>query len=171
MIGNNLLAPDFSLPDLHGRQWSLSQFRGRVVVINFWSAACPHAARVDAALLALMGVWDAQVALLTIAANAHEPLGLLQQEANRRGLPLVLHDAQGQATEQYAAQTTPHLFAIDEGGILRYQGAFDDVTFRQRQATQGFLQRAVEALLAGRLPEPAQTPPYGCAIVRYPLAE
>ena len=171
MIENNLLAPDFSLLDLHGRQWSLSHLRGRVVVINFWSAECPHAARVDAALLALLAPWDRRVALVTIAANANEPLGLLQLEADRRGLPLVLHDAQGQVVELYEAQTTPHLFAIDSAGILRYQGAFDNVTFRQRQATQGFLHQAVEALLAGRLPEPAQTPLYGCSIIRYTLAE
>ena len=171
LINNNLRAPGFSLPDLAGRQYSLDDFHGRVVVINFWSAECPHAARVDAALLALLENWGEQVALLTIAANANEPPDLLQQEASRRGLPLVLHDAQQQLAELYGAQTTPHLFVIDGGGILRYQGACDDVTFRQRQATQHFLRQAVEALLAGRLPEPDQTPPYGCSIVRHSFDE
>jgi hypothetical protein len=78
-----------------------------------------------------------------------------------------LHDSQGLVAE-HGAQTTPHLFLIDPGGFLRYQGAFDDVTFRQRTPTQAYLYQAVEALLAGRLPDPAETPAYGCAIVRYP---
>jgi hypothetical protein len=96
---------------------------------------------------------------------------LLQQEAARRSLPVVLHDEQQLVAELYAALTTPHFFLIDRCGILRYQGAFDDVTFRQRQATQAYLQQAVEAVLAGRLPEPAQTPPYGCTIIRYLFGE
>jgi hypothetical protein len=50
--------------------------------------------------------------------------------------------------------------------MLRYQGAVDNITFRKREATHFFLQEAVEALLAGRLPQPAETPAYGCTIVR-----
>jgi hypothetical protein len=40
------------------------------------------------------------------------------------------------------------------------------VTFRRRQATRFYLREAVEALFEGRLPEPAETTAYGCAIVR-----
>jgi hypothetical protein len=62
--------------------------------------------------------------------------------------------------------TTPHTFIVDREGILRYRGAVDDVTFRQRKAMRFFLEEAVEALLDGHLPEVAETPAYGCAIVR-----
>ena len=48
-----------------------------------------------------------------------------------------------------------------------YRGAFDDVTFRQRAATRSYLKDAVEALLAGRNPDLAETAPYGCTIVRH----
>jgi hypothetical protein len=68
--------------------------------------------------------------------------------------------------EQYRAQTTPHLFVIDREGILRYQGALDDTNFRQRNATRFFLREAVKAVLVGHDPDPAQTTPYGCTIVR-----
>jgi hypothetical protein len=56
---------------------------------------------------------------------------------------------------------------IDATGILRYRGAFDDVTFRQRTPARFYLKEAVEVLLAGKLPDPAETQPYGCTIVRY----
>jgi hypothetical protein len=75
-------------------------------------------------------------------------------------------DAQGQVADLYGAITTPHVFILDREGILRYQGAVDNITFRKREATHFFLQEAVEALLAGRLPQPAETPAYGCTIVR-----
>ena len=147
--------------ELHGNP-ALS----RLLILNFWSAECPWSERTDQALLAWLAEWGRQVELWTIAANANEPDDLLQQAAAERGLPLMLDDRSGLATGLYRARTTPHLFVIDEHGILRYQGALDDVTFRQRTPTRLYLRQAVTALLAGQEPEPAQTPPYGCTIVR-----
>jgi hypothetical protein len=91
---------------------------------------------------------------------------LLRSVSGERGLPLLLHDPDQQVADLYGAQTTPHLFVVDPEGILRYQGALDDVTFRRRVPTQQYLLQAVAALLAGELPEVDQTPVYGCMIVR-----
>jgi citrate synthase len=66
----------------------------------------------------------------------------------------------------YEAVTTPHTFVVDRDGILRYRGAVDDVTFRNREATRFFLEEVVEALLDGHLPTLTETPAYGCTIVR-----
>jgi hypothetical protein len=55
---------------------------------------------------------------------------------------------------------------VDREGILRYRGAVDDVTFRQRAAKRFYLEEVVEALLAGRTLELTEMPAYGCAIVR-----
>jgi peroxiredoxin len=159
-------APNFSLPDLDGRTHSLADYRGRIVVINFWSAECPHAARTDMELLSYLPDWAERAVALTIASNANESPPLLRQTAAERGLSLVLHDARQQVADLYGAVTTPHVFVVDAEGILCYQGAFDDTSFRQRSPTRSFLRAAVEALLAGSHPAPDQTPPYGCAIVR-----
>jgi hypothetical protein len=83
-----------------------------------------------------------------------------------RRLPLLLLDAQHEAADLYAAQSTPHAFVIDREGVLRYQGAVDNVAFRQRAATRFFVEEAVEALLEGRLPPVQETRAFGCAIVR-----
>jgi hypothetical protein len=109
------------------------------------------------------------VLLWTVASNANESIELLQRVAEQRGLPLVLTDAQHLVADLFGAQTTPHFFVIDGQGILRYQGALDDVTFRQREARRFYLLEAVEALLEGRLPDPAETLAYGCSIVRHSL--
>jgi hypothetical protein len=106
------------------------------------------------------------VTLWTIAANANETETQIRAAAAERGLPGLLRDAHQQVADLYAAQTTPHLFVIDPEGILRYQGALDDVTFRRRTPTVNYVRQAVEALLVGRQPDPDQTPPYGCTIVR-----
>jgi hypothetical protein len=174
----NQPAPALNLLDIEGHPYALFAPHGslsgtvRFRILNFWSAECPWSARADQALLAWLADWGSQVDLWTIAANINEPLELLQTIAAERGLPLVLDGraemASGHtASGLYQAQTTPNLFVIDRSGILRYQGALDDVTFRQRSPTRSYLRLAIEALLAGRQPDPAETQPYGCTIVRY----
>ena len=166
-IPNDKRAPEFTLVDLTGTPHSLTDYRNRIVIINFWSAECPWSERCDVELLSLLEEWGEEVALITIASNANEPQEMLLQVSTKRGLSTVLQDVDHLAADMYGAKTTPHLFVVDKKGILRYQGAFDNITFRQRDATEHFLQAAVEKLFSGTHPEPAQTPPYGCILVRF----
>jgi peroxiredoxin len=167
MISNHQPAPDFQLPDLKGVMHHLQSNRGRITVINFWSAECPWAKRADQGLLSYLQNWGEAVMLWSIASNANEPPDLLRRVAAERDLPLLLHDPDHHVADLYDAQTTPHLFVLDAEGNVRYQGAFDDVTFRQRRPNRFYLHQAVEALLTGEEPNPEQTNPYGCTIVRY----
>jgi peroxiredoxin len=162
----NELAPDFELPDLSGNLHRLSDYRGKIVIVNFWSCECPHSERADHALLAMFIQWQEDVNILTIASNRGESIQRLAAAAKARRLPMVLIDSRQTAADLYEAQTTPHVFVIDREGILRYRGAVDDVTFRQRKPTRFFLDEAVEALLEGHLPLLMETPAYGCTIIR-----
>jgi peroxiredoxin len=166
VIQNGQPAPDFELPDLEGKLHRLVALRGRVVVLIFWSAECPWAERADQMLEAYRRQWGDDVIVLPIASNMNESTEMLAEIAKQRRLPVVLHDSRHEVADQYGAQTTPHLFVIDGRGILRYQGALDDTSFRQREARRFYLRQAVEAVLAGQEPDPAQTAPYGCTIVR-----
>ena len=116
--------------------------------------------------MACLVQWGGDVVMLSIASNRSESVQDVEEAAKMRGLPTVLIDAEHSVADLYEAVTTPHTFIVDREGILRYRGAVDDVTFRQRKATRFFLEEAVEALLDGRLPEVVETPAYGCAIVR-----
>ncbi len=159
--------PNFALNDLDEQTHSLTDFHGKIVIINFWSAECPHAARVDENLLPLMKRWGNEVQLLQIASNGNEPLEMLRQAAKERGTPgIILHDPDHTVADAYAAITTPHIFILDGEGLLQYHGAYDDVAFRQRVATRNYAEEAVEALLNGNKPEVASVPAFGCTIVR-----
>jgi thiol-disulfide isomerase/thioredoxin len=162
----NQSAPDFELQDLQGRPHKLSDYRGKIVIVNFWSAECPHSERTDHYLVSLLESWNGEVVLLSIAANRNEPLPLVKEVATTRLIPKLLLDSEEVVADLYGALTTPHVFVVDRDGTLRYRGAVDNITFRQREAPHFFLQEAVEALLAGRLPEVNETLAYGCAIVR-----
>jgi peroxiredoxin len=162
----NQPASDFELPDLQGKIHKLSDYRGKIVIVNFWSAECPHSERTDRSTMATLVQWGGEVVMLSVAANRSESIQVLGEAAETRRLPTVLIDAEHIVADLYEAVATPHVFLIDREGILRYRGAVDDVTFRHRQATRFFLEEAVEALLDGRLPELTDMPAYGCAIVR-----
>ena len=162
----NQPAPDFELPDLQGNLHKLSDYLGRIVVVNFWSCECPHSERTDRSTMACLVQWGGQVEMLSVASNRNESAQGVAEAVNARHLPRVLIDAQHVVADLYEAVTTPHVFLIDADGILRYRGAVDDVRFRQPKATRFFLEEAVEALLDRQLPKLTETLAYGCAIVR-----
>jgi peroxiredoxin len=162
----NYSAPDFELPDLEGRRHRLSDYRGRIVIVNFWSCECPHSERTDKAIMAMLVQWRNDVTMLSIASNRNENVEALKNAADVRRLPTVLVDAQCSVADLFEAQTTPHVYLIDREGVLRYRGAIDNSTFRNRTPTRFFLDEVVESLLEGHLPTLTESPAYGCTIVR-----
>lgn len=162
----NRLAPDFELHDLAGRLHRLSDYHGRIIIVNFWSADCPHVTRTDALILASLARWGEDVALLSIASNANESASVVESVSRGRGLSPVLMDARHETADRYDVQITPEVFVIDREGVLRYRGAVDDVNFRQREPRRNYLNEAVDALLAGDLPAVGEVPAFGCALVR-----
>jgi len=166
LVEINQPAPGFELPDLDGVLHRLKDYRGKIVIVNFWSCECPHAERTDHAIMAMIVQWGEEVVLLSVASNRIETTEAMTDAAIARHIPLVLIDRDDTVADLYDAQTTPHAFVIDREGILRYRGAVDNATFRLRKPTRFFLDEAVEALLGGRMPAQAETPAYGCTIVR-----
>lgn len=165
-ISVNQPAPDFELSDLNGNTHRLSDHRGRIVIVNFWSCECPHSERADKAIMAMFVQWQDDVAMLSIASNRNETVEALKKASEARRLPNVLLDSDCRVADMFGAETTPHVFVMDRDGILCYRGAVDDVTFRQRNPTRFFLDEAVESLLAGHFPALTETRAYGCTIVR-----
>lgn len=162
----NKPAPNFELPDLQGELHKLNDYQGRIVIVNFWSAECPHSERTDHSTMACLTKWGEEVVMLPIAANRNESAYMVVEAAKTRGLPTVLMDAELVVTDLYEAVTTPHVFVIDRAGVLRYRGALDDMRFRQPVVTHFYLEEVVEALLDERDPPLQETLAYGCAIVR-----
>jgi peroxiredoxin len=166
MIATGKPAPLFQLPDLEGRPHSLKEKHGRIVVLTFWSAECDWCERVDHELLTYLDAWNEQVSVWWIASNANESRHMIEQVAAERNLPIVLIDHHQKVADLYGAQTTPHIFVIDRMGQLVYQGAWDDITFRQRVPTQVYVPQVIAALLEKQGLPYTETQPYGCVLVR-----
>ena len=109
----NQPAPDFELPDLHAKLWQLSDFRRRIVIVNFWSADCTHSERTDQVTLDHLARWGELVQLLSIASNRNESTQRVEEVARKRRLPKVLLDQDHAVADLYEAMTTPHVFVVD----------------------------------------------------------
>jgi peroxiredoxin len=164
----NRFAPDFTLPVVDGGRLSLSDLRGYVVILNFWSAECDWSRRADVLLVYRALTWESKgVRIVGIASNYNELEGQIRYEAQNRHLryPVVM-DFDRRVADLYRAETTPHFFLLDRQGLARYIGALDDATHAERDARTLFLDKAVSALLANRDPELPCTIPYGCELPR-----
>ena len=160
-------APLFQLSDFRGDIFSLTNTLGRITVLNFWSAECEWCERVDHELLVYKDRWKEEVKVVWIASNANESSSLIERVAKERNIPTVLVDEHQEVADLYNAEMTPHFFIVDKNGNLAYQGAWDDISFRQRVATQVYVPEVVEALLNEESPQINQTPAYGCVLVRF----
>jgi peroxiredoxin len=162
-------APDFTLTDVvTGVPVTLSAVIGRGVVLNFWSVECPWTRYYDDYFVERAAVWGKfGVSLIMINSNANESREEMHDMADAYGMGgPILHDIGSVVADAYGAITTPHIFVIHPEGLIIYQGAIDDRSFRQPEPTVNYLDLAVEALLAGESPAIAETPAYGCTIVR-----
>lgn len=160
----NRFAPDFSLPSVGGPRVSITDFRGQILVIHFWSAGCAWSRRADAMLVYRMLKWEPlKVRIIGIASNFSETEEEIQHEAERRGVRYpVLYDLDQSVATAYRARVTPQFFITDRRGTIRYAGALDDGTFQEPRPKVLYVERAVNALLDGHAPDPASSAPYGC---------
>jgi peroxiredoxin len=165
IIKTGAAAPDFTLKDIDGSQHNLEATRGMITVIVFWSAECPWSARADVTMKKMRSEWGKDVTVLTVASNANESVEEKAKAAVEQGISPLLVDDGGEVARLYGATITPEVFLIDRDGILRYQGAFDDASFRQPEPTRNYLWEAAECVLADENPVPGEIPAYGCTIV------
>ena len=74
-----------------------------------------------------------------------------------------LRDESQDAARAYGAKTTPDVFVIDANARIRYRGA-PDADYSDPKQEAAWLRTALDAILSGNDPEPAETEPVGCSI-------
>ncbi len=141
----------------------------KVVVVVFTCNTCPYAVDVEDRLLALHEKYaDQGVALVAINVNKVEDdlLPAMKDKAKEKGFQFsYLFDESQKIAKEYGAIYTPEFFVIDQQRKVLYMGAMDDSP-DGKQVTNAYVQKAIDAALAGEKPEVAETPPIGCQ-VRY----
>lgn len=112
-------APDFSLPDLQGNIITLSQFRGRPVLVNFWTTWCPYCVEEMDALEKTYRRYADQ-GLVVLAVNVQEKAKTVTPvvQAQNLSFPILL-DSDASITRAYFTIAIPTSFFIDRQGVVR----------------------------------------------------
>ncbi len=169
-------APNFSAPDADGKTRSLSQFRGKTVVLEWTNHECPYVKKhYSGAMQALQR--DATrdgVVWLSIVSSAPGQQGHVtgaqakQVVADKKASPTaVLLDPSGAVGRLYGAKTTPHMFVINAQGRLVYAGGIDDVPSAKAedlQRAKPLVRLALADVKAGRAVATPVSRPYGCSV-------
>ena len=122
-------APPFTATDTEGKTRSLGEFKGKLVVLEWWNPECPFVGKHYGSgnMQKLQREWTAKgVVWLTVDSSAPGQQGYMTAaEANasmkeKGGSPTaVLLDPAGTTGRAYGAKTTPHMFVVDEQGDTR----------------------------------------------------
>ena len=170
-------APDFSLTDAAGKKHSLSEYKGKFVVLEWTNPECPfvkkhygsgNMPKIQQAAKAKGVVW------LAIDSSAKGNEGYLTPDAAKAAAKKeyvnctdLLLDADGATGRLYGAKATPHMFVIDPKGTLLYAGAIDSIPSASpddvAKATN-YVQTALDEALAGQPVKTAATKAYGCSV-------
>ncbi len=116
------VAPDFRLRDMNGQMVSLSDFRGKVVLLNFWATWCGPCRVEMPAMEELYRQYprkDFEILAVSTDAQGVAVTRPFQQE-NKLTFP-ILHDADFRVGLSYGARTLPMTFMVDRNGIVRQQ--------------------------------------------------
>lgn len=154
----------FEGQDEQGRRFSLAEQQGKVVVVVVWGSSCRAS---EAYAQRLQGIarhaTASGVVLLGVAPNQDDAAASVAAAKQRQGLPFpILIDRGARIAGAVGASVTPTACVIDGGGVLRYRGAIDDDPAGSRGANATpYLKQAIDAVLAGRAPERAETRPAG----------
>jgi peroxiredoxin len=174
-VGSN--APDFSLPDSKAQTHSLSQYKGKYVVLEWFNPECPFVKKHYGSgnMQKLQQEYTGKgVVWLTIDSNAPGTEGNITPEQadkiakawNAHQTALLL-DPDGKVGRAYGAKNTPNMVIIDPAGKIVYEGAIDSKATPNPvdiPISANYVKAALDESLAGKPVSQSSTRPYGCSV-------
>ena len=169
-------APDFSGTDINGKTIRLSDYHGKIIVLESYNSDCPfchnHYATGAAQELQKNLTRKGVVWLMVNSTSPKNPSHRTPAEAQKEWADLKiaatawLDDSAGTIGHLYGMKTTPHVFVIAADGTLAYDGAMDDrpQPFGDPRTAKNYVSTAVAQLLAGKPVAVSKTKPYGCGV-------
>jgi len=170
-------APDFTGTDSNGKTQKLSDYKGKVVVLEWTNPLCPFVVKhYDSGNMQKLQeeYTGKDVVWLSINSSASgkegnqsaEDANKYMTEKKSKQTARIL-DPSGEIGKAYGAKTTPHMFVIDKDGNVVYQGAIDDNDSSKPETiadAKNYVKAALDSVLDGKPVETAQSKPYGCSV-------
>jgi peroxiredoxin len=170
-------APNFTGTDSNGRTHSLSDYKGKFVVLEWHNQGCPYTKKhyESGNMEALQKEWTGKgVVWLTIISSAPGKQGYVtaaEENAYMRQVNAVptaaILDPTGKIGQLYSAKTTPQMYIVDPNGALIYNGAIDDRPTSDQADIRGatnYVTAALSEALSGKPVTVSSTRPYGCSV-------
>jgi len=157
---------DFQLKDATGQIHSLQSYKGKIMVLIFWSYKCPVVLSQNELFIDLQAKYSGKgVVILGIDSNSNETsVEISRNAANLKITFPILIDLEHVLASDLGATHTPSLFVIDRNGDVRYQGAFDNNKKKGSKDWKPYVYNAVDDLLAGKSVQVPETKAFGCVI-------
>lgn len=170
-------APNFRLIDSNGQKHSLSDYKGKFVVMEWFNPDCPFVKKhynsgnmpnLQKAYTAKGVVWLSVNSSAPGKQGSYTPQGFNKYMKDKGAAPTaVLLDTKGRVGRLYGAKTTPGMFIIDPKGILIYQGAIDDTPgthIADLKTAKNYVRAALDAAMNGKPVAVSTTKSYGCSV-------
>ena len=165
-------APDFNLPSVDGKNYSLSDFKDKsVLIVMFTCNHCPYVQAYEERFIALQNEFkEKRVILIGINSNddknyPEDSFENMVKRAKEKGYNFrYLRDKSQKVAHAYGATHTPQLFVLDEERKLRYTGKIDDNWREPDKVKERFLRDAILALLEKKKIKNPETYAIGCTI-------
>jgi peroxiredoxin len=170
-------APDFTLVDTKGKEHSLSDYKGRVVVLEWTNMECPFVKKhYNSGNMQMLQKTYAKkgVVWLRICSSAPGTQGYFETDVIEKRIKqdkalqsAYLIDDEGNVGRMYGAKTTPHMYVIDPKGTLIYAGGIDDkpsTNLADIKTANNYVSACLDAVLSGEPVETKTSKPYGCSV-------
>ncbi len=169
-------APDFSAIDTAGKAHKLSDFKGKLVVLEWTNPGCPFVVKHYSGNMQALQKEFASKGVVWLSINSTEadsrdylaPAKLGGWMKEKGGTPTAtLMDESGKIGQAYGAKTTPHMYIVNAQGLLVYAGGIDSVPSARvddiKTATN-YVRQGLNEALGGKAITMASTRPYGCSV-------
>ena len=169
-------APDFTGTDIYGKTVHLSDYKGKLVVLESYNSDCPfcHNHYASGAMQELQKDLTTKgvVWLIINSVNTHNSSYRTPDQARAEWTDLKINaadwidDSSGKIGHLYNMRTTPDMYVIGKDGVLDYQGAIDNrpAPFGDPRTARNYVRAAVDELIGGKPVTITQTKPYGCGV-------
>lgn len=161
-------APGFSLQDQNGKTVSLSDYSGKIVVLEWFNENCPFVQRhYHAGTMNNLATKYADKGVVWLAINS---TARSDNESNKKAADEwninrpILNDSAGKVGHEYGATNTPDMFIINKDGKIAYMGAIDNDPEGDKTDKTNYVDQALGEILAGSSVSTPQTKPYGCGV-------
>jgi len=166
-------APALRLTSFCGKNVNLSDYRGKIVVLEWLNFECPfvmyHYEQPNTMVKLANKYKDDNVVWLAVNSTSHTTPEANNDFAEKHKLSyLILDDRSGEVGHAYGAKTTPHMYVINTRGNIVYAGAIDNSPMgKKREGVINYVDKALAELTDGKPISTRSTKPYGCS-VKYP---